>query len=201
MSRLLKLATLVFIPTLSLGCAVKNSNRARLHKPDVICGPPIEFGYTVPQWNVLPAKSAACCLASSQTLSEYEGLGLIETPSHAAVPADASDELAELPPALPPQAAGRANALKPSEDEPTPQDAPALVTPEVPPPYPSASPSDRQPTSGSQMEPPAKRLDRYLNLTPVSVPMDVGQPQPQDWDDLNLPTLPWSENPNATPYQ
>lgn len=201
MSQILKLATLVFIPTLSLGCALKQSERTRLHKPEVICGPPIEFGYTVPQWSVLPANPATCCLPGTPTLPQFDGLGLIETPSRAALPDDEFEEPVALPPALPPQAAGRANALKPPVSEPTQLDPPAASVPSVPPPYPTASPSDRLPTNGdSLLGPSSEQLDPKLKLPPVSEPTEANRPQVQDWDELNLPTLPWAENAKAAPY-
>ncbi|GAB5405597.1 MAG: hypothetical protein Aurels2KO_38280 [Aureliella sp.] len=51
------------LPISLTGCGVLDRTRDSKHKqPEIICGPQITANYTVPQWGVLPATPAACCL-------------------------------------------------------------------------------------------------------------------------------------------
>lgn len=217
-SRKLNLASLLLIPSICVGCAIKQSDRNGLKKQEVICGPQIAANYTVPQWGVLPATSAPCCLPTEQEVSYYEEFQSIVAPSIIpgidAQPYNGADQ----PPSLPEETQPEASVKKPAIlapgliESPTAQPvAPAI---DLPPPLPTPSPSDVNlrndvPLDGNpseagiptgsfkpdlnlpQIQPPEVQLPQ-VELPQIDLPAEQQRPQVQIWNDFDLPTVPRS---------
>lgn len=79
MRRTTAVLLLTFVSPALSGCGTIQKGNGRIGKhrePEVICGPQIITGYTVPQWGVLSATPAHCCLPNPAIVEQF---GLIET--------------------------------------------------------------------------------------------------------------------------
>lgn len=207
MSRKLNLASLLLIPSIGTGCAFKQPDRAQLKKNEVICGPQITANYTVPQWGVLPATSAACCLPMGQGESHYEEYQSIVAPSIIpgidAQPHDGADSQ----PSLPERSQSEGNVKKPAILAPGLIEQPIAQAIELPQPPPTGSPSDVNRNSDAlPYQPPNEFIapsanqpqpDPLIELPQIKPPqMDLPAerqlPQAQNWNESNLPTVPTS---------
>ncbi len=186
------------------GCGVLDKHSSRSDEPEVVCGSQVAASYTVPQWGVLPATPAACCLPVCVDHSQFS---MVES-----VPQPAPDRTEPKPQEPWDGHAGGPNGLNPGPLEspaetPNPNRASGDLIPENPinrdgndvltTPSPS---DDSEPWTSVPQDPPrtdasfdpsgqGNELPAPPDIPAIQLPT-VDVPQATSWEEADLPTVP-----------